>query len=136
MGAPACGRSSRHKPQGIGPICERSRRAWVTSQSTRLEIPGVLRMALVTSRSRILKDRGWRTRLLCSHTSRGDRPMDRLFVGLGAFAAFIAVALGAFAAHALKSRLTADALALFEIGVRYQLYHALGLLAVAVARAH
>ena len=51
--------------------------------------------------------------------------MDRLFVGLGAFAAFIAVALGAFAAHALKSRLTADALALFEIGVRYQLYHAL-----------
>jgi len=62
--------------------------------------------------------------------------MDRLFVGLGAFAAFIAVALGAFAAHALKSRLTADALALFEIGVRYQLYHALGLLAVAVARAH
>jgi uncharacterized membrane protein YgdD (TMEM256/DUF423 family) len=40
------------------------------------------------------------------------------------------VALGAFAAHALKSRLDADLLAVFETGVRYQMYHAFALLAV------
>ena len=55
--------------------------------------------------------------------------MDRLFAGLGALAAFLAVALGAFAAHTLRGRLGADALATFEIGARYQMYHALALLA-------
>ena len=48
-------------------------------------------------------------------------------------AAAIAVALGAFGAHALKARLPADLLAVFETGVRYQLTHALALLAVAWA---
>ena len=56
--------------------------------------------------------------------------MDRLFFGLGALSAFIAVALGAFAAHGLKARLDPLMLNTFEIGVRYQMYHALGLLAV------
>jgi len=56
--------------------------------------------------------------------------MDRLFFGLGALSAFIGVALGAFAAHGLKTRLDANMLAVFETGVRYQMYHALGLLAV------
>jgi uncharacterized membrane protein YgdD (TMEM256/DUF423 family) len=60
--------------------------------------------------------------------------MDRLFAGLGALAAGSAVALGAFAAHALRGRLGTDALATFEIGARYQMYHALALLAVALAR--
>ncbi len=41
------------------------------------------------------------------------------------------VALGAFAAHALKARLSAEMLAVFETGVRYQMYHALALFAVA-----
>ncbi|MBW8906729.1 MAG: DUF423 domain-containing protein [Betaproteobacteria bacterium] len=59
--------------------------------------------------------------------------MDRLFFALGALAAFAAVALGAFAAHGLKARLDAMMLATFETGVRYHLYHALGLLAVAWA---
>ena len=59
--------------------------------------------------------------------------MDRLFFALGAVAAFIGVGLGAFAAHGLKSRLDANLLATFEIGVRYQMYHALALLAVAWA---
>ena len=45
----------------------------------------------------------------------------------------IAVAAGAFGAHALRSRLAADQLAVFETGVRYQTYHALGLFAVAWA---
>ena len=59
--------------------------------------------------------------------------MDRLFIGLGSFSAFLGVALGAFAAHALKTRIAADLLITFEVGVRYQMYHALALLAVGVA---
>ena len=59
--------------------------------------------------------------------------MDRLFFALGSLAAFIGVGLGAFAAHGLKSRLDANLLATFEVGVRYQMYHALALLAVAWA---
>ena len=58
---------------------------------------------------------------------------ERIFFAAGSIAAFIAVALGAFGAHALKSRLAADMLATFETGVRYQMYHALALLAVAWA---
>jgi uncharacterized membrane protein YgdD (TMEM256/DUF423 family) len=62
--------------------------------------------------------------------------MDRLFFALGAISGFIAVALGAFAAHGLKSRLDAPMLATFETGVRYHMYHALALLAVAWACSH
>ena len=59
--------------------------------------------------------------------------MERRFFALGAMLAMIGVAAGAFGAHALKSRLTPDMLAVFEVGVRYQLVHALALLAVAWA---
>ena len=52
---------------------------------------------------------------------------------VGAFAGAIGVALGAFGAHALKARVTEDFLSVFETGVRYQMYHALALLAVAWA---
>jgi uncharacterized membrane protein YgdD (TMEM256/DUF423 family) len=58
--------------------------------------------------------------------------MDRVFLVLGALAAGIAVALGAFGAHALRARLTPEMLATFETGVRYHLYHALALFAVAM----
>ncbi len=56
---------------------------------------------------------------------------ERIFAALGAVSGFVAVALGAFAAHGLKARLGADMLAVFETGVRYQMFHALGLFAVA-----
>ncbi len=56
--------------------------------------------------------------------------MDRLFFALGAISAFVGVAAGAFGAHALKTRLAPELLAVFETGSRYQLLHALGLLAV------
>ncbi len=59
--------------------------------------------------------------------------MERMFVILGALSAFLAVAAGAFGAHALRSRLDAGLLATFEIGVRYQMYHALGLFLAAWA---
>ncbi|MSR06970.1 MAG: DUF423 domain-containing protein [Gemmatimonadetes bacterium] len=58
---------------------------------------------------------------------------DRLFGVAGAVSGFIAVAAGAFGAHALRSRLPTDQLAVFETGVRYQAYHALALFAVAWA---
>jgi uncharacterized membrane protein YgdD (TMEM256/DUF423 family) len=61
--------------------------------------------------------------------------MDRLFFALGSLSAFLGVALGAFAAHGLKSRLGPELLATFETGVRYQMYHALALLAVGWAQA-
>jgi uncharacterized membrane protein YgdD (TMEM256/DUF423 family) len=57
----------------------------------------------------------------------------RLFVTLGAVFGGLAVVLGAFGAHALRGSLSPDDLATFEIGVRYQMYHALALLAVAWA---
>ena len=59
--------------------------------------------------------------------------MDRLFFSLGALSGLISVAAGAFGAHALRARLTPEYLAVFETGARYQMYHALGLLAVAWA---
>ncbi len=59
--------------------------------------------------------------------------MDRFFFALGAGSAFLSVAAGAFGAHALRTRIAPDLLAVFETGARYQMYHALGLLAVAWA---
>ena len=59
--------------------------------------------------------------------------MDRLFFGIGALSALVSVAAGAFGAHALRVRLTPELLAVFETAARYQMYHALGLLAVAWA---
>ena len=55
----------------------------------------------------------------------------RVFLALGSASAFLAVAAGAFGAHALRRRLDESLLAAFETGVRYQMYHALALLAVA-----
>jgi uncharacterized membrane protein YgdD (TMEM256/DUF423 family) len=59
--------------------------------------------------------------------------MERIFAVLGALSGFIAVGAGAFGAHGLKARLTPELLAVFETGARYQIYHALALLAVAWA---
>lgn len=59
--------------------------------------------------------------------------MDRLFLILGAVSGFVSVAAGAFGAHALKARLPDDLLAVFETGARYQMFHALALVAVAWA---
>jgi uncharacterized membrane protein YgdD (TMEM256/DUF423 family) len=58
---------------------------------------------------------------------------DRLFLALAAGFGALGVALGAFGAHALRDRLGADMLAIFETGVRYQVYHAFALVAVFAA---
>jgi len=57
---------------------------------------------------------------------------SQLAIAIGAISGFIAVAAGAFGAHGLKSRLTPDMLSTFEIGVRYQMYHALLLVLIGV----
>jgi len=59
--------------------------------------------------------------------------MDQRFFRLGALSAFLAVAAGAFGAHALRARLGPAMLLVFETGARYQMYHALALMAVAWA---
>ena len=56
--------------------------------------------------------------------------MDRLFFALGSASALVAVGAGAFGAHGLRARLSPDLLAVFETAARYQMYHALALLAV------
>jgi uncharacterized membrane protein YgdD (TMEM256/DUF423 family) len=54
---------------------------------------------------------------------------------LGSINMFLAVALGAFGAHALKASLPPDLMAVYHTGNQYHFYHALGLFAVAVAAA-
>lgn len=54
----------------------------------------------------------------------------KLFLILGALSAFLAVLLGAFGAHALRTRLAADMMAVFHTGNQYHFYHALGLLLI------
>ncbi|MES2871166.1 MAG: DUF423 domain-containing protein [Pseudomonadota bacterium] len=58
--------------------------------------------------------------------------MLRVFLMLAAFFGFTGVALGAFAAHGLKNRLSEQYLAIFHTGVTYQLVHTLALLGVAL----
>ncbi len=60
-------------------------------------------------------------------------PIDKIFVLMGAVSGFIGVAAGAFGAHFLKNRLNTDMLVVFETGTKYQLLHALALLATAWA---
>ncbi len=59
--------------------------------------------------------------------------MERTFILFAAIFGGLGVALGAFGAHALRDRLSVDLLAIFETGVRYQVYHALALFGVAFA---
>ena len=58
--------------------------------------------------------------------------MKSLLVIGSVFAAF-SVLLGAFGAHGLKNRLSVEDLVIFETAVRYQMYHAIGILSIGVA---
>jgi len=53
-------------------------------------------------------------------------------VACGAVLAFLGVGLGAFGAHALKARLAADMLAVYQTGVQYHLWHALGVVLIGI----
>lgn len=62
--------------------------------------------------------------------------MHKLFLIVGSVAMALAVALGAFGAHGLKNMLTDEMLDIFETGVSYHFYHAIGLLVVGVIAQH
>lgn len=58
--------------------------------------------------------------------------MSNIFLAIASVLAGLAVALGAFASHALKESLTAQSLQIWETGTKYQMYHALALFLVAL----
>ncbi len=60
----------------------------------------------------------------------------RLFLALGTINAALAVTLGAFGAHALKSRVTPEMLAVYHTASQYHFYHAVGLVLVGVIAMH
>lgn len=62
--------------------------------------------------------------------------MSQFFLAASAASGFLAVALGAFGAHALKSRLSPEMLSVYETAVQYHFYHALALFGVALLMAN
>lgn len=63
-------------------------------------------------------------------------PLAKIFLALGSIGMLLAVALGAFGAHALKKTLAPELMAVYETAVNYHFYHALGLLAVGLLALH
>jgi len=62
--------------------------------------------------------------------------MQKLFLSIGSVAMALAVSLGAFGAHGLKGKLSAEMLDIFETGVKYNFYHAIGLLIIGILAYH
>lgn len=60
----------------------------------------------------------------------------KLFLVVGSIAALLAVAFGAFGAHALKTRIAPELMPVYRTGVEYHFYHALGLMLVGLAAFH
>jgi uncharacterized membrane protein YgdD (TMEM256/DUF423 family) len=60
----------------------------------------------------------------------------KTFLALGGLGMLLAVALGAFGAHALKKTLAPELMAIYETAVNYHIYHALGLLAIGMLALH
>lgn len=58
--------------------------------------------------------------------------MTQIFISIAAVLGGLSVAAGAFASHALKEKISERSLEIFETGARYQMYHALALLLVAL----
>ncbi len=59
-----------------------------------------------------------------------------IFLFLGTTCAFLGVVLGAFGAHSLKTILSPELLATYKTGVEYQMWHAFGLIAIALMQQH
>ncbi len=60
----------------------------------------------------------------------------KLFIVAGCIAALLAVALGAFGAHALKARIAPELMSVYQTGVDYHFYHALGMILIGLAALH
>lgn len=62
--------------------------------------------------------------------------MTQIFITIAAILGGLSVAAGAFASHALREKISERSLEIFETGARYQMYHALALLLVAILISH
>ncbi len=62
--------------------------------------------------------------------------MQSIFLFFGALSALIGVGMGAFGAHALKNVISPEMLTVYQTGVNYQMWHALGLIGTALIRRH
>ena len=58
--------------------------------------------------------------------------MGQIFISISAILGLIGVALGAFGAHGLKERLSADMMSVYQTGSQYHLIHALALLGIGI----
>ena len=58
--------------------------------------------------------------------------MGQIFISISAILGFLGVALGAFGAHGLKEKLSADMMAVYQTGSQYHLIHALALLGIGI----
>src|SRR5262245_11918526 len=101
-----------------GPRCWRRTRAKIQSRARNTSSRPLLLPPRMTTQQPTTNDQ--------PPTTNQDS-MARTFLLLGSLGGFIGVALGAFGAHGLRSRLSPDMLAVFETGVRYQMYHAFAL---------
>jgi uncharacterized membrane protein YgdD (TMEM256/DUF423 family) len=64
--------------------------------------------------------------------TQGRKTVTRIFLAIASMLGGISVVFGAFASHALKDRLSANSLSIWETGTKYQMYHALALMLVAL----
>ncbi len=62
--------------------------------------------------------------------------MAKFYLLLGSINALLVVLIGAFGAHGLKARLTVENMAIFQTGVQYHFYHAVGLILVGLIAWH
>jgi uncharacterized membrane protein YgdD (TMEM256/DUF423 family) len=60
----------------------------------------------------------------------------KLFLVIGCIAALLAVVIGAFGAHGLKTRIAPELIPAYKTGVEYHFYHALGIILVGLAAFH
>jgi uncharacterized membrane protein YgdD (TMEM256/DUF423 family) len=60
--------------------------------------------------------------------------MKSIFLFLGALSALTGIGMGAFGAHGLKTIVNPEMMAVYQTGVSYQMWHALGLIGIAIMR--
>lgn len=62
--------------------------------------------------------------------------MAKIFLAIGSINALLLVLIGAFGAHGLKARLTVENMAIYQTGVQYHFYHAVGLMLIGIIALH
>src|SRR5581483_6266506 len=93
-------------------------------------IPGSVSIKIASGMGYNSCDESWRQ---ADFILRTESQVDKFFLVSGALSGALSIGLGAFGAHALRDRLAPQLLDTFETGVRYEIYHALALIAIALA---